>query len=362
MLCSLTVIASPAETQTELASCGRWQEVLLEEVLPEMDTAGGRATPDRAFLETQSACPGEGQYYSNARWYDPETGRFLTEDPARDGENWYAYVGNNPMTFVDPNGLETQTAKELRQEFDRFSREERYTGSFEGWASQRGYSSSAGNNGTTYYYKSADWSKGGDVISQGGSSYIQHAGSYTLVNTTTGAAHSFAHPYDPQGVLSDTRLSTEVARATEELVFRYHIQDQANALYINQGYREPAEQQAVFESGASLARPWESWHQYGLAVDVVFQNASGGPSWAGAKPWQSLGAVGQQVGMVWGGSWPSFPDRPHYQMTGALGSPAQARSIYVGSFDTITSAELSTLQTPAESSGLAEVWEAAGLR
>lgn len=44
-------------------------------------------------------------YYSNARWYDPTTGRFITEDPARDGDNWFAYCSNNPLRYVDPTGL-----------------------------------------------------------------------------------------------------------------------------------------------------------------------------------------------------------------------------------------------------------------
>ena len=46
-----------------------------------------------------------GLYYFNARWYDPELGRFITEDPVRDGVNWFVYVGNNPLGFVDPSGL-----------------------------------------------------------------------------------------------------------------------------------------------------------------------------------------------------------------------------------------------------------------
>jgi RHS repeat-associated protein len=46
-----------------------------------------------------------GLYYFNARWYDPGTGRFITEDPARDGISWYAYVANNPLRYVDPSGL-----------------------------------------------------------------------------------------------------------------------------------------------------------------------------------------------------------------------------------------------------------------
>ena len=35
----------------------------------------------------------------------PGTGRFMTEDPIRDGLNWYTYCGNNPVMFVDPSGL-----------------------------------------------------------------------------------------------------------------------------------------------------------------------------------------------------------------------------------------------------------------
>ena len=45
-----------------------------------------------------------GLYYFNARWYDAEIGRFVTQDPARDGLNWYAYCSNNPLKFVDNDG------------------------------------------------------------------------------------------------------------------------------------------------------------------------------------------------------------------------------------------------------------------
>jgi RHS repeat-associated protein len=38
------------------------------------------------------------------RLYDPETGRFLTRDPAKDGRNWYGYCGNNPVSGADPSG------------------------------------------------------------------------------------------------------------------------------------------------------------------------------------------------------------------------------------------------------------------
>ena len=45
-------------------------------------------------------------YYRN-RYYSPSTGRFLTADPIRDDfENTYRYAANNPVSNVDPSGLE----------------------------------------------------------------------------------------------------------------------------------------------------------------------------------------------------------------------------------------------------------------
>ena len=45
-------------------------------------------------------------YYYRARYYDPRTGRFLTEDPLgpKEGPNLYEYVSNNPIMSVDPSG------------------------------------------------------------------------------------------------------------------------------------------------------------------------------------------------------------------------------------------------------------------
>ncbi len=38
------------------------------------------------------------------RYYDPSTGRFLTQDPAQDGNNWYDYCANDPLAWADPSG------------------------------------------------------------------------------------------------------------------------------------------------------------------------------------------------------------------------------------------------------------------
>jgi len=46
-----------------------------------------------------------GLYYLRARYYDPATSRMLSEDPAKQGLNWYVYCSNNPVNRVDPSGL-----------------------------------------------------------------------------------------------------------------------------------------------------------------------------------------------------------------------------------------------------------------
>jgi len=48
--------------------------------------------------------PENGLIYMRARFYEPWTGRFLSEDPAGDGVNWYAYCSNQASTSVDPTG------------------------------------------------------------------------------------------------------------------------------------------------------------------------------------------------------------------------------------------------------------------
>ena len=47
-----------------------------------------------------------GLVYMRARWMDPVTGRFLSEDPARDGANWFGYCGGDPVNAVDRDGRE----------------------------------------------------------------------------------------------------------------------------------------------------------------------------------------------------------------------------------------------------------------
>ena len=76
----------------------------------EYDAFGMEVSKDKNDTNPFRYC---GEYYDNetesiylrARNYDPGMGRFTSEDPARDGLNWYVYCGNNPVAFADPFGM-----------------------------------------------------------------------------------------------------------------------------------------------------------------------------------------------------------------------------------------------------------------
>lgn len=61
------------------------------------------ANPFRFVGKWGVMAEGNDLYYMRARYYDAQTGRFLSEDPVW-GDNLYGYGGNNPIVLFDPNG------------------------------------------------------------------------------------------------------------------------------------------------------------------------------------------------------------------------------------------------------------------
>lgn len=87
---------------------------------------------------------------------------------------------------------------------------------------------------------------------------------------------------------------------------------------ITEGVRSCARQDALYAQGRTKpgnivtnARCGESMHQYGIAFDVVFREEGYNVSDA---QWEALGYAGEAIGLEWGGRWPGFVDRPHFQM------------------------------------------------
>lgn len=101
-----------------------------------------------------------------------------------------------------------------------------------------------------------------------------------------------------------------------------------------EGFRSFERQQELYDQGRTVpgtivtnARPGQSWHNYGLAADMVFLE-NGRPSWADHHDWDRLGQLGRDLDLTWGGDWAGFPDRPHFQWTGELDDVAAAYHIY----------------------------------
>lgn len=90
-------------------------------------------------------------------------------------------------------------------------------------------------------------------------------------------------------------------------------------IYLFEGWRSPLRQDLLYARGRSegghvvtQARAWESWHQYGLAADLVF----GGPGrWTWQGDYKAMGAIAVQLGLEWFGTPPQrFPELAHVQL------------------------------------------------
>jgi RHS repeat-associated protein len=69
-------------------------------------TSSGTATTKHKFVGSLGHPSDDetGLIYLRARHYDPVCGRFVSEDPAGDGDNPLAYCDNDPAIFVDRTG------------------------------------------------------------------------------------------------------------------------------------------------------------------------------------------------------------------------------------------------------------------
>jgi peptidoglycan L-alanyl-D-glutamate endopeptidase CwlK len=106
------------------------------------------------------------------------------------------------------------------------------------------------------------------------------------------------------------------------------------------GTRSYAEQDALYRQGrdgrpgprVTNARPGQSLHNFGLAVDLgVFQ---GGRYLSESPLYDRAGEISVGVkGLEWGGSWRSLKDRPHYQLATGLAISELRRRFETGELE-----------------------------
>ena len=101
------------------------------------------------------------------------------------------------------------------------------------------------------------------------------------------------------------------------------LEAEAIDIRVTQGLRTVAEQEALYAQGRTSsgdivtnAAGGYSWHNFGLAIDVVPLTPLG-PDWDTAHPvWGRIVAVGTGLGLTAGAQWRTFTDWPHFQLTG----------------------------------------------
>lgn len=76
-------------------------------------------------------------------------------------------------------------------------------------------------------------------------------------------------------------------------------------------YRSQERQLDLFNKGKTKLSK-NGMHHFGIAADIVFRTEKNQPIWQG--DWATLGKIGKDLGLYWGGDWESFRDYPHFQL------------------------------------------------
>lgn len=107
---------------------------------------------------------------------------------------------------------------------------------------------------------------------------------------------------------------------------------------VTQGYRSKAEQDALYAQGRTKpgkivtnAKGGYSMHNWGIAFDFCRNDGKGAYNESGDF-FTKVGKLGQSIGLEWGGSWKSFPDKPHFQLPD-WGSTTQTLRTKYGTFE-----------------------------
>lgn len=100
---------------------------------------------------------------------------------------------------------------------------------------------------------------------------------------------------------------------------------------ITSSFRTPEEQDGLYALGRTVkgksivtnAKAWQSYHQYGLAVDICLYHKDGSISYSNIEDldndkiadWDEVTKIFKAKGWEWAGDWKTFKERPHYQKT-----------------------------------------------
>jgi len=135
-------------------------------------------------------------------------------------------------------------------------------------------------------------------------------------------------------VVSDRRINTLhplIQAKAKELIIRAE-KELGIKLRVTSALRTWEEQTKLYAKGRTAkgkkvtnAKAGQSLHNYGLALDVV-EIKNGKALWRNPN-WNKIGALGKEIGFVWGGDFKSITDKPHFEMRFGK-SLAQLQALY----------------------------------
>jgi peptidoglycan L-alanyl-D-glutamate endopeptidase CwlK len=118
-----------------------------------------------------------------------------------------------------------------------------------------------------------------------------------------------------------SQLHPTLQRAAQGLIQRMAVK--GYPVLITSTYRDNEMQNYLYSQGRTRsgsivtnAKGGQSIHNYRLAFDIC-KNIKG-QEYNDAKFFSTVGAIGREMGLTWGGDWASFPDRPHFEFTNGL--------------------------------------------
>jgi peptidoglycan L-alanyl-D-glutamate endopeptidase CwlK len=169
-----------------------------------------------------------------------------------------------------------------------------------------------------------------EFIPQG--SYAEKVG----FNTADYLKANLAQSVSPLDSVSESRLS----KVNPELASRIRamaadLKAQGIDIRVTDSLRTVEEQNDLYAQGRTKpgnivtnAKGGSSYHNYGLAVDIVPMVNGKANYNVSADTWNKIGAAGKKYGLEWGGDFKSIVDKPHFQMSGGAAHAKDWLSTY----------------------------------
>jgi peptidoglycan L-alanyl-D-glutamate endopeptidase CwlK len=123
---------------------------------------------------------------------------------------------------------------------------------------------------------------------------------------------------DERSAKNIATLRPEVQPLAEKLIET--SADQGICVKVISGHRSYEEQDELYAQGrtkhgkiVTKAKGGQSRHNFGVAFDVGIFSDDGKKYYGESEAYQTVGKIGEALGLEWGGSWEGFVDEPHFE-------------------------------------------------